>query len=188
MRAPAILALILVSLAAVGSGARLSLADQTDPQLDRLFADLKSADNAAAARPIEAEIWRIWIHSDDETVNQLMALGVARLNADDYGPALELFDRIVKLAPNFAEGWNKRATTLYVMGRFAESKADIDRVLALEPRHFGALSGLGLCNAQLHLPKEALEAFQRARAVDPNLPGVAQNIDEMQKELARQSI
>jgi len=188
MRIRAVFTLILVALVAIALDAQPSLADQTDPRLDRLFADLKGAEDAAAARPIEAEIWRIWNRSDNAEVNQLMAVGVARLNADDYARALELFDRVVRLAPSFAEGWNKRATTLFVMDRFAESKVDIERVLKLEPRHFGALSGLGLCEARLHKPKEALEAFRRAQALDPNLPSIAQNIDEMTKEVARQSI
>jgi tetratricopeptide (TPR) repeat protein len=188
MQGRAFLAGIVLCLTAISSGSGPVLADQTDPRLDPLFAELKTADSLDAAQPIEAEIWGIWLRSDNDAVNQLMALGVARLNEGDFNRALAVFDRIVTLAPNFAEGWNKRATTLYLMGRYTESKSDIDRVLGLEPRHFGALSGLGLCNSQLHQPKEALEAFQRALAVNPNLPAVERNIDELKKQLARESI
>ena len=98
------------------------------------------------ARPIEQRIWAIWARSGNKAVDLLMAEGIARLNGGENDAALELFDRVVRLAPSFAEGWNKRATTLYTMGQFEKSVQDIDKVLALEPRHFGALSGLGLCD------------------------------------------
>jgi tetratricopeptide (TPR) repeat protein len=180
-------ATIVFSLAAiVGGGA--ALADQTDRRLDPLFTALREAGGEEAARPLEAAIWQIWLQSGNETVDQLMALGVARLNAGDYGRALAAFDRIIALAPRFAEGWNKRATTLYLMERYAESKEDIDRVLALEPRHFGALSGLGLCDLRLNEKRDALAAFRRALAVDPNLPDLKRSIDELEKELGEKAI
>jgi tetratricopeptide (TPR) repeat protein len=169
-------------------GGRTLSADQTDPTLDRLFADLRSVGSEHAARPIEAEIWAIWLRSDSRPVNDLMSRGIDLLNHADYPGALAAFDRIVALAPDFAEGWNKRATALYAMGRFADSKRDIDRVLALEPRHFGALSGLGLCNVQLNRTREALDAFRRARAIDPNLPGIEDTIDALSKRLGGEPI
>ena len=106
----------------------------------------------------------------------------------DLDAAEESFDRVIELAPNFAEGWNKRATTLYSMGQFEKSMQDIDKVLALEPRHFGALSGLGLCNVRLGKDREALAAFQRAAKLDPNLPGVQANIEALKKQLVKDSI
>jgi tetratricopeptide (TPR) repeat protein len=163
-------------------------ADQHDASLEPLMTELKTAPTAEAARPIEQRIWSIWGKSGDATVDILMEQGVARLNEGDDDAALELFDRIVGLAPGFAEGWNKRATTLYTMGRFDRSMKDIDKVLALEPRHFGALSGLGLCNIRLGNDKAALAAFQRAAALDPNLPGVQANIEALKKRLIRDSI
>jgi tetratricopeptide (TPR) repeat protein len=180
-----IVSLIIALIALAGPSAS---ADQKDPRLDKLFTQLKSVTSAEEAQPIEAQIWEIWMQSGDENVDALMAIGVSALNGSDYGQALKAFDRVVNLAPNFAEGWNRRATTLYLMGRFAESIKDIDRVLALEPRHFGALSGLGLCNAQLNKDKEALDAFERAATVDPNMPSVNTNIEELKKKLAKQSI
>jgi Flp pilus assembly protein TadD len=163
-------------------------ADQNDPRLDGLITALKAAPTTEAARPLEARIWAIWAKSGDEDVDALMADGIARLNGGDADAALVIFDRVVALAPNFAEGWNKRATTLYTMGRFAESSQDIDKVLALEPRHFGALSGLGLCDIRLGKDREALVAFQRAAAVDPNLPGVQMHIAALKERLIRDSI
>ncbi len=163
-------------------------ADQADPKLDQLFTHLQAAKTTDAAQPVEAEIWDIWGHSTDERVNRLMTAGAASLGAADYGRALSIYDQIVALAPKFAEGWNKRATTLYFMDRYGESERDIERVLTLEPRHFGALSGLGMCALQLNQTREAIEALRRAQAINPNLPGIAGNIDELRKRLARESI
>ena len=128
------------------------------------------------------------MQAGDDKVDALMAIGVAGLNGADYDRALDAFNQMVRLAPNFAEGWNKRATTLYLMGRFADSVKDVEKVLALEPRHFGALSGLGLCYAHLNKDREALRAFEKAATVDPNLPGLKLRIDELKKRLANESI
>jgi Flp pilus assembly protein TadD len=147
-----ILSLVVVNC--IGSGMS-GVADQNDPRLGPLFAALKIAPTAEAARPIEEHILEIWSTSGNEAVDALMAEGIAHLNGSDSDAALGLFDRVVALAPGFAEGWNKRATTLYTMGQFAKSVQDIEKVLALEPRHFGALSGLGLCDIRLGRDREA---------------------------------
>jgi Flp pilus assembly protein TadD len=180
-----ILSFSLVGIVGVGMPAT---ADQNDTRLDPLITALKSAPTSGAARPIEERIWTIWAKSGDAVVDGLMAEGIARLKSGDPGVALDRFNRVVELAPSFVEGWNKRATTLYGMGRFAESVQDIDKVLALEPRHFGALSGLGLCNLRLGRDREALSAFQCAAAVDPNLPGVQAQIEALKKRLINDSI
>jgi tetratricopeptide (TPR) repeat protein len=185
MRHRPIVSLALASCIGVGVPAA---ADQHDPSLEPLMTELKTASTAEAARPIEQRIWMIWGKSGDAVVDTLMEQGIARLNEGNDDAALGLFDRIVGLAPGFAEGWNKRATTLYTMGLFERSLQDIDKVLALEPRHFGALSGLGLCNIRLGNDKAALAAFQRAAALDPNLPGVQANIEALKKRLIRDSI
>jgi tetratricopeptide (TPR) repeat protein len=181
------LRIILAFLGLAGMGSPAG-ADQNDSRLDSLITALKAAPTGEAARPIEERIWAIWAKSGSEAVDGLMTDGIVRLNGGDADAALKVFDRVVTLAPSFAEGWNKRATTLYVMGRFAESTQDIDKVLALEPRHFGALSGLGQCDLHLGKDREALAAFQRAAAIDPNLPGVQMNIEALKKRLIRDSI
>jgi tetratricopeptide (TPR) repeat protein len=178
---------IVILVAGLLAGAN-AVADQKDSRLDGLFAQLRRAATAQAAQPIEAEIWGIWMQSGDDKIDALMRSGIVALNENDYDKALQVFSRIAALAPDFAEGWNKRATTLYLMGRFTESIKDIDHVLRLEPRHFGALSGLGLCDTQLKKDRAALDAFERAAAVDPNLSGVKSNIAELKKRLAGQSI
>ena len=163
-------------------------ADQTDPKLAQAFADLKAAQTPEAAQQIEAGIWEAWGQSHNAAVDQLMAMGVARLSAGDYAAALATFDQVVAMSPKFAEGWNKRATTLYLMRRYADSERDIGRTLALEPRHFGALSGLSMCELQMKRTKQALDALQRAQAIDPNLPDIARNIDELKRQLAQETI
>ena len=178
----------VVALLASALLASSAIADQRDPRLEKLFIELKSATTLEMARPLEAEIWDIWLRSGNKEVDRLMAIGISEMNNADYDGALDAFTQMVRLAPDFAEGWNKRATTLYLMGRYQDSIKDIDKVLALEPRHFGALSGLGLCNARLNKDKEALRAFERASAVDPNMPGVKENIEQLKKRLERESI
>ncbi len=175
---------VLLSLS-IGVGAS---ADQKDPRLDKLFAQLKAAATDSDGMAIESQIWEIWLKSGDENVDALMSIGVAALDNSDLTQAYTAFDRIVHLAPNFAEGWNKRATVLYYMGRYKESLDDIDKTLALEPRHFGALSGRGLCDVELKQEKEALDAFQQALAVNPHMPMIRQAADEVKKSLADKSI
>jgi tetratricopeptide (TPR) repeat protein len=182
-RWPALLVLFAGLLAAPAARA-----DQTDARLDGLFSQLKSAETDAAAHVVEARIWEIWMESGDESIDGLMTIGVVAMNGNNYDRAFAAFSRIVALKPRFAEGWNKRATALYLLGRFDDSIKDIDRVLALEPRHFGALSGLGLCNAELNQDQAALDAFTRALAVDPNMSSVKANIEELKKRIARHSI
>jgi len=184
MRRLAAVVLLALAIAAGQPG----VADQTDARLDPLFAQLKAADGVAAAEPIEARIWQIWGQSGDAETDGMMAAGNMALATQDGEQALAAFDQVVRRAPNFAEGWNKRATTLYLLGRYLDSEADIARVLALEPRHFGALSGLGLCEAQRDRLPEAVAAFQRALAVNPNMPGVIVNIRNLQAEIAKRSI
>jgi len=175
--------LIFFGFAATAAGA-----DQKDARLDKLFQQLKAAGNVVESQPIEEKIWEIWMQSGDQNVDALMAIGVSALNDQDYAQAYRAFDRIVELAPNFAEGWNKRATTLYLLGRYDESIKDIGKTLALEPRHFGALSGLGLCNIEINKEKEALDAFEKALAINPNMPAIKQDADEVKKSLAAKSI
>jgi tetratricopeptide (TPR) repeat protein len=180
-----LVSLVVVILATLTG---LAKADQKDPRLDKLFQLLKAASNTEASQPIEEQIWEIWLQSGDQNVDALMAIGVAALNDSNYDQAYRAFSRVVELAPDFAEGWNKRATVLYLMGRYEDSIKDIDKTLALEPRHFGAISGLGLCDAQLGREKDAFDAFERALAINPNMPGIKLDAEEMKKQLGNKSI
>ncbi len=175
---------LLLAAALAGSAA----ADQRDPRLGPLFQRLHDAASADDAEWAELQIWNIWMTSDDGDVNALMREGVTRMDAGDYPGAFKAFDAVVARAPDFAEGWNKRATVLYLMGDYAASIRDVEKTLALEPRHFGALSGLGLINVELGNEEAALDAFEKALAINPHMPSVRQNAEELRKRIEGRAI
>lgn len=160
-----------------------ALADQDDRRLDGLFERLHATGDAAESRGIEQEIWRIWLESDDAVVDRLMRQGMAAMGLRRLELALERFDRIVERAPGFAEGWNKRATVHYLMGDLQASVLDIERTLDLEPRHFGALSGLGLIYDAIDEPRAALRSFEAALRLNPHLEGTRERIEALRREL-----
>ena len=163
-------------------------ADQSDPRLEGLFDELQKASDRSVAQALEQAIWQIWLMSEDAAVNALMSKGVSAMAQRDFGTALQSFDEIVKLDPDFAEGWNKRATVNYLIGAYEDSLDDIVRTLRLEPRHFGALSGRGLVLLQLERAEEALEAFEEALEVNPLMPSVRANIEALRKLLKDREI
>ena len=163
-------------------------ADQRDPRLDGLFEQLRFASGFGAAQILEQQIWQIWLQSDDRAVTLLMRDGMAAMGRNDFRRALGKFDQIVAIAPDFAEGWNKRATVHYLMGNHTASLSDISRTLELEPRHFGALSGQGLVYIALEDEVRALEAFEAALAVHPNLVSARRNAEILRKRLDEQRI
>lgn len=175
----AVLAAMLVLMPLLGARA-----DQNDPRLTDLFARLAQEGDPREARAAEALVWRIWIEQDDDDVRLLMEQGILHLSRDEHMPALAAFDAVVQRAPGFAEGWNKRATVLFLMGDFDASVADIERTLALEKRHFGALSGLGQIYLALGRKAAALKAFEAALAIDANLASVRAVVEALRKELA----
>jgi tetratricopeptide (TPR) repeat protein len=130
-------------------------------------------------------IWRIWGRSGDRDIDALFERGVAQMEADDMPAALETFNEIVRRKPAFAEGWNKRATILFLLERFDASLQDCLEVLKRNPQHYGALSGMG----QIHLQRGDLDTaarhFERALRINPNLSGVAGALQEIERERAR---
>ncbi len=163
-------------------------ADQNDARLDELFSSLLQAPGAAEAQALEGAIWSIWGQSDDGAVRALMQDGVAAMSRRDYRRALAKFEQMVAIAPDFAEGWNKRATVHYLMGNFEQSLADVAKTLSLEPRHFGALSGRGLIYVALEDEKRALEAFEEALAIHPHLASAAVNAAALRKRIREREI
>jgi tetratricopeptide (TPR) repeat protein len=172
------LALLFLALAAAPV-----LAGPREEQLDKMFSRLKDTTSETEASAVTQAIWILWTTSDDSNVNDMMRRGVRLMSVQNYDEALTIFDRMVKYAPEFAEGWNKRATVHYMLGNFAESVADIQKTLALEPRHFGALSGLGMINMELDRQPDALKAFEEALKANPYLPGARQQILDLKKKL-----
>lgn len=163
-------------------------ADQKDPRLDGLFAQLRTVTGTLQARTIVQQIWQIWTTSDKPEVNRLMSEGTDAMAAQDYKTALADFTRMIGIAPDFAEGWNKRATVLWLLDDFEGSMADIDKTLALEPRHFGALWGLGTIQAAQEHDEEAIATFERALAVNPHMDGVSDQIETLKKRVKEKQI
>jgi tetratricopeptide (TPR) repeat protein len=137
--------------------------------LDALFAHLKSAAVEEEADAMVAEIWKLWLQSGRPEMDTAMERAIALTATGVPALALPVLDDIVARAPDWAEGWNKRATVLYLIGEHDRSLADIERTLALEPRHFGALAGAGLIRIAKGEHRAALAAFRRALAVNPFL-------------------
>jgi tetratricopeptide (TPR) repeat protein len=165
-----------------------ALTDQTDPRLRSLFEQLKTAPGPDAASSIEDQIWTIWLEPSDPTIGLLLTNGISALSLGEHQVALEMFDELVMRAPNFAEGWNKRATVHYLLDNLQESLADINATLELEPRHFGALSGRGLVYAKLGDLERALTAFKEALEVSPQSLGPRANVKAIRALLGQRDI
>jgi tetratricopeptide (TPR) repeat protein len=133
-------------------------------------------------------MWTIWLRSGDDQIDAMMAEGVRHMEAERYPKAIEVFSQIIARAPKFAEGYNKRATVYYLMLDFEKSIADIHQTLALNPVHFGALSGMGLCYLGLVEPRQALEWFERAVAVNPNMDTIQSYIQQIREFLRNQTL
>jgi tetratricopeptide (TPR) repeat protein len=149
--------------------------------LDTLFSALKIAPDETTAKAIEDRIWAAWLVSGSDTCNLLMSRAKAATDDKDYDLSIKLLDAIIAIKPKYVEAWNRRATVYYLKKDFGHSIADIREVLALEPRHFGALSGLGLMLQEIGDDKDALEAYRRALAIDPHLehvPDVVKTLTE----------
>ena len=132
----------------------------------------------------EASLWRIWSRSGDRRVDALYKKGLGEMNSGDAEAASATFSEVIRIKPDFAEGWNKRATIYFFLGRYQESIADCEEVMKRNPHHFGALSGFGQNYSKLENFEKALEYFERALAINPNLQGVAMNILGLRKLLA----
>jgi tetratricopeptide (TPR) repeat protein len=133
-------------------------------------------------------MWTIWLRSGNDQIDTLMAEGIRLMEAEQYPEAVEVFDQIIARAPKFAEGYNKRATVYYLMLEFEKSIADIHQTLELNPVHFGALSGMGLCYLGLVEPRQALEWFERAVAVNPNMDTIQSYIQQIREFLRNQAL
>ena len=143
------------------------MARQDDERLPALFDSLLTAAGAEEASEVENNIWGIWTDSGREDVNRLMARGIQAMRDRQFDVALESFDEVVQLDPKFAEGWNKRATVYWLIDDLAASMEDIHRTLVLEPRHFGAIGGMGLIFLARGDPTGALQAFEEVLKINP---------------------
>jgi tetratricopeptide (TPR) repeat protein len=162
--------------------------DRKDPRLERLFERLNATDVKAEASEITSEIWSIWIKSGDDISDELIRLGILAMQAGRLDIALDHFDQLVKHEPRFAEGWNKRATVLYTMGRIKASIDDIQKVLVLEPWHFGVLAGLGMCYEVLGNDAAAAKANELALTANPHLYRIRKRLESLPEQIRRNNI
>jgi tetratricopeptide (TPR) repeat protein len=149
--------------------------------LDTLFGALKIAPDEDSAKAIEQRIWAAWMVSGSDTCTLLMSRVKAAADDKDYDLAIKLLNAIIEIKPDYVEAWNQRATVYYMINDYGHSLADLREVLAREPRHFGALSGLGLILQDIGDDKHALEAYRKALAIDPHLehiPDVVKTLTE----------
>ncbi len=186
----ALLALFLLSVAPAQAdgGLSVSVEDTKQNRLDRLFADLKREHNEIAADRIAQSIWREWSASGSATADLLMMHATRAMKNEKPDVALDLLDQVTVLEPGFAEGWNKRATLHFMMKDYAKSMADIARTLSLEPRHFGALSGMANILRARGDDELALKAFQQALAVYPMMREAQKAVAEIADEIAGEGI
>jgi tetratricopeptide (TPR) repeat protein len=147
-------------------------------QLDALFKSLAKNDNPDW-QSVQNEIWARWSRSGSPAMDLLLMRAESAMENRQLELALRFLDDLVRLAPDFAEGWNKRATVYFLLEEYGRSVADIERTLALEQRHFGALSGLGMILERLGDKKGAMRAYRRGLEVHPNLPGAAQGVERL---------
>jgi tetratricopeptide (TPR) repeat protein len=156
--------------------------------LNTLFDALKVSPDAQSAKAIEERIWAVWIVSGSDTCNLLMGRARAAADEKDYDLAIKLLNAVVELKPDYIEGWNRRATIYYLKKDYARSIADIREVLSREPRHFGALSGLGLILQEIGDDKHALEAYRRVLAIDPRQEHVAETVKSLSEKVEGRDI
>ncbi len=166
--------------AAVELGKAGNMAD-ADALLEALFDEDEGVRSLA-----EVAVWRVWSRSGDARADAQLESGVRHMDEGRMGAAVDAFTRAIEIRPEFAEGWNKRATAYYLMGDLDQSLHDCDEVIRRNPHHFGALSGYGLIYVQRGELERALEYFERALAINPNMQGVQQSIELIQYRLGKE--
>ena len=144
-----------------------------------LIAALRDSDERVRAIA-EGALWAVWSRSGDARIDDLLKRGISQMRDEHFGEAIATFTRVIQLKPDFAEGWNKRATVYYLAGEYRRSLADCDEVIKRNPQHFGALSGYGQIYLQLGQPGKALEYFRRALEVNPNLDQLQSVIEALE--------
>ena len=163
-------------------GNTITYSKDRDVKLNQLFEQLKKSNNSSIAFEIEIKIWNIWsTHPTHDNLTQLLEKGSGLMSKGELEAAYKIFSTIIESASDWAEGWNKRATVLYLMGRYQESLKDIDEVLKLESRHFGALSGQGLVQTELKNYEKAIESYQAAQTIYPSIIAAKVMIPHLRK-------
>ena len=146
---------------------KIALADQNDPRLNNLFKKLNETEDQDEIKDLISDIWNIWYEVDDPKVIEYFEKGIQAMNLRNYPLAIRFFNNLIEEDPNFAEGWNKRATVHFMMGNFDQSMQDIIKTLELEPRHFGALDGMGLIFIHQGQFQQAIDVYDKMLEIFP---------------------
>ena len=163
-------------------------ANDRDVELDKLFLELKKDIPSLSSR-IAQQIWMLWsTHPTDQKLTSLLDEGSRLIQDQQYNKAIDVFTEAIELDPTWAEAWNKRATVFYMVGEFQKSQEDIDKVLGLEERHFGALAGQGMVNIQLKNYDKAKRSYQKAQEIYPAMKSSKVMIEQIEELIKRQSI
>ena len=166
----------------------VTYANDQSRELDRLFIELKKNIPSKSAN-IEQQIWLLWsTHPSDKKLTALLDEGSKLVQDQKLYKAISVFTDAIDLDPNWAEAWNKRATVFYMVGEFEKSQNDIDKVLKLEKRHFGALAGQGLVNIQLQNYEKAIKSYQMAEEIYPGMNSPKLMIKQIEEIIKSQSI
>tara|TARA_B100000287_G_scaffold247276_1_gene232424 strand:+ start:241 stop:789 length:549 start_codon:yes stop_codon:yes gene_type:complete len=164
-------------------------ANDNKEEIDKLFIQLKSALNFENSKEIEDKIWDLWTtHPSKDNLTKLLADGSSAMMKNNLDTALNKFTEAIKLDPSWAEAWNKRATVLYLMGKYDLSQADIDKVLMIEKRHFGALAGQGLVQTALKNYQKAIDSYIEAHKVHPFMKSPLIMIEKLKLQIKKESI
>lgn len=187
--------ILLASPAAPALGAeQADSVEKTTPaqnaqnQLDTLFSQLKRERNEKAAERIAGQIWKEWAESGSASIDLMMQWAQDAIEKQKYDAALDFLDEVITLEPNYAEGWNRRATLHFLMSNYAKSMSDIDHTLALEPRHFGALSGMAQIMKSTGRKELALKAYQQVLEIYPMMRNAQNEVATLSEELAGEGI
>ena len=183
MRKVLVIILFLLSLSPAFSS------ENQKTELNKLFSELKKINNSSEAKIIENKIWKLWTtHPSEQRLTNLLAKGSSYMSQDKLTSAHKVFSKAIELDPNWAEAWNKRATVLYLMGNYELSQKDIDVVLNLEKRHFGALSGQGLVQTALQNYEKAIESYIEAHKIYPAMITNLIMIEKLKTLIQKESI
>ncbi|WGD53835.1 tetratricopeptide repeat protein [Bradyrhizobium sp. CB1650] len=156
--------------------------------LDFLFGALKAAPDEVSAKHVEARIWAIWLQTPSDTAALLMTRAKAAVDAQKIDVAIKLLDAVIKLRPDYIEAWNRRATLYYMQNDYGRSLADIQQVLMREPRHFGALAGLGMIMQEIGDERRALDAYRKALAINPHLEKIPEQVKALTEKVEGRDI
>jgi tetratricopeptide (TPR) repeat protein len=156
--------------------------------LDFLFGALKVAPDTESAKAVEARIWAIWSQTPSDTASLLMTRVKTAIDHKEPDVAIKLLDAVIKLRPDYIEAWNRRATLYYLQNNYGKSLSDIREVLTREPRHFGALAGLGMIMQELGDDKRALDAFRKALAINPHLERIPDLVKSLSEKVEGRDI